>query len=80
MNSTVAVVLLAIVAILIYQLLRNQSAARQMQALAANPVLGDDNEFIVENDSDSKYPQHTSIELDVDIHWRPLVNHFLVES
>ena len=80
MNSTVAVVLLAIVAILIYQLLRNQSAARQMQALAANPVLGDDNEFIVENDSDSKYPQHTSIELDVVMHWRPLVNHFLVES
>src|SRR5215813_9866001 len=82
MNSTVAIVLLAVIAFLIYRLLKNQPSVRRpsIGQQLTNAVLGDDNEFIVEHVSDSNYPQHTEIEIDVDMLRRPLRNHFLVYS
>jgi len=78
MNSTIAVVLLAVIAFLLYRLFENQASVPQ--ARPTESVLSDGSEFIVEQGSDSKYPQHASITLDVDMHWHRLINHFRLNS
>jgi hypothetical protein len=81
MSSTIVVILLAVIAMLLYRLVKNQSSGgRSVGQQLTNAVLGDGNEFIVEHDTDSGYRHDVSIEVDVDMHWRPLMNHFLEES
>lgn len=80
MNTT-TIILLCVIAYLLYRLARNRPAGKSLvQTVLPESVVRKDNEFVVNDDHDSKYRSFTSIELDVDMRHQPLLNHFLLDG